>query len=144
MKLSELTEGRFLPPLKSKWTPMKILRSILGRRVTDNDNNTKPNSYVVSRPWANGMPLGMFSDMDQPPGEGGAIGIPNPNGTTIEDLVAAIHEGYHAYLHMTLQDYSDEQAVNNLSEKWIMANMQGIEQKKALEYLQVSKDSHGH
>lgn len=144
MRLHELTEGRFLPPPKSKWTPMKILRSILGRRVTDNDNNTKSDSYVVSGSWVSGMPLGMFSNMDQPPGGGGAIGLPNPHGNTIGDLVAAIHEGYHAYLHMTKQDFKNEKTVNELSEAWIMKNMQGIEQKKALDYLQISKNSYGH
>ena len=142
MRISDLYEWRVVPPPKSKWTPMKILKSILGNRVTDNDARTKEDSYVVSRPWTNTNSTGMFSTMDQP--TGGAIGIPNPQSSAIQDLVVAIHEGYHAYLHMTGKDYNDENAVNDLSEAWIMKNMSGIEQKKALQYLQVSRDSHGH
>lgn len=146
-EISKINEWRILPPPKSKWTPMKILRNILGRnKVTDtsDDSKIKPGMYAVSKTWMSNMPLGAFLDMDNPPGGGGSIALPDVYGSTVEALVPAIHEGYHAYLHMTGADFMDEQAVNNLSTAWIMNNMSGIEQKKSLEYLQISKDSYGH
>lgn len=146
MKLCDIFEGQwmgYIPP-QSKWDSMSVLHDILGGKVTDTDEEYVPGAYYVSRPWHSGMKDGMFSDMDCKPGEGGAIGLPNPYGVTAKDIATAAHEGSHAWLHMTGKNHQDEALVNKTAEAWLRKNLSGPFLHQALETILKSKIHYKH
>jgi hypothetical protein len=145
MKLHELFSMTSTTP-QSKWNAMSVLHDILGGMVTDDDDdeNVMPGMYYVSKPWVPGMKAGMFSNMDMPAGQGGAIGLPNPYGRTATDIASAAHEGYHAWLHMHGKSYNDERVVNQMAEAWLRANLSGAFLHQAIEVLLKSKIHYKH
>lgn len=145
MKLYEIFEGwmGYTAP-QSKWDAMSVLRDILGADKVADSDECETGMYCVSRPWVAGMASGMFSDMDSEPGEGGAIGLPDPDGHTARDIAAAAHEGSHAWLHMTGKDHTDEARVNKMAESWLRKHLSGVFLHQALEYILGSKIHYGH
>lgn len=131
---------------EKQMSAMDVLHDILGGQVTDSgdDEDIAPGMYVVSRPWVSGMKDGMFSTMDMEPGQGGAIGLPNPRGTSPRDIAAAAHEGSHAWLHMNGKDSNDEELVNKLASTWLRKHTSGIFLHQALEHILGSKIHYGH
>lgn len=139
MKLYEVTA----PP--SKWTGYDVVKDILGpANVSADSENLKVGQYLVCRPWSGINDAGMFSNMDCEPGEGGALGLPNPFGTDPRSIAVAAHEAYHAWLHMHGRVHNDEKTVNMYAEKWLRSHLSGMFLHQALEHLLKSKIHYGH
>jgi hypothetical protein len=109
----------------------------------DYEEKAPKGAYWVSRPWSSSMKQGMFSHMDLKPGEGGAIGLPNPHGTSGEDLAAAAHEAFHALAHQAGGNHADEQFANDNAEKWLKANLTGAILTAALKHIEMSRKHYG-
>lgn len=132
---------------QTEWTPLQVLNDILGGRAVipdGDDDSIKLGDYVVSHPWVGRGAVGIFSDMDCKPGEGGAIGLADLYGRTAQAIAAAAHEGFHAYLHLHGQNYKDERRVNELAEQWLRKHFNGPYLHHALEFLIKSRISYGH
>lgn len=119
-----------------------VVKDILGADVTTDEDNLKPGMFLLSRTWWNNGPI--FSNMDEAPGLGGAIGLRDVNGKTPRDIAEAAHEAYHALLHKKKKNSHNEHLVNKLATRWLQDHLSGIFLHAAIESILESKRSYKH
>ena len=142
MKVSDLFEKRSHVPAKvgpiPNFTASDVVFNILGDKATDDaDKLEQPggeNQRFVGPTW--GFDGGaMFSNMDAPPGSGGAIGLRNLDGKTPRDIAEAAHEAFHALLQLRNKNFENEKVVNRLAIRWLQDNLDGMFLHQAIEEL---------
>ena len=124
-----------------KITAYDVIKDILGDLADFTGEPENENQFVVSRPWS-GVHKGMFDPMDMPPGTGGAIGIPSPDGNKPADIAIAAHEAFHAKLQSRSKNYHNEKVVNRLTTRWLQDHLSGMFLHMALERIGRSKRSY--
>ena len=120
----------------AKITARSVITDILGDKAKF-DDDLQPGDFAVSGPWS-GMGS-MFSNMDEPPGGGGAIAINDPYGQTPKDIAIAAHEAYHALLQSRSKNFVNEHVVNRLAFRWLQDHLSGMFLHAALEAITTSK-----
>ena len=106
---------------------------------TGDDKNINDKTVIVGPAWT-GHP--MFSNMDSPPGTGGAIGIADIDGNKPEDIAVAAHEAFHAKLQLHKKNFENEHVVNRLAIRWLQDHLSGMFLHMATERLLRSKRSY--
>jgi hypothetical protein len=160
MKLQELTEDlrRVSPREKNpNWTSEEVVKQILsGYNVggepdlnTDGGSHSKLGDFIgrteVVKSWVGnkaGKLSGIYNNYGTFPGEGGTVGLPNPNGKTPEDIASGAHEAFHALLQMKYKNYKNEHVVNRLAARWLQDHYSGKFLHFALNSLRDSRVSY--
>ena len=140
MKVHHLFERRRQVSAKvgpmPNFTARDVVHKILGDRVTEDGEDGDYGKIFLGRTWSRGA---MFSNMDAPPGGGGAIGLENLDGKTPKDIAEAAHEAFHALLQLRSKNHVNEKVVNRLAERWLQDNLDGMFLHQALEHISTSQ-----
>jgi hypothetical protein len=121
------------------WTSFEVVKRILkdygvtydepGGEADENPPDDYRGTASVGPSWAKdpitNKKTGIYDPFGSFPGEGGSIGLSNPQGRTPDDIAAAAHEAYHALLQMRHKNHNNERVVNRLAVRWLQDHYSG-------------------